>query len=246
MDNRDDFLSQLDALMALPREQVKSPNMPVKIYLQEALNLLYYAEKDRAILQKSGLDLSLVETLPVRINALRYAQTEWNSERYELDAAEQEWKQELPRARQFKRELLHNFRFAYRKNEERMKVVNYIAQGRSHADMVQDFCELAVVGRAHPEPLLAIGMDLELLSRAADLSVRLGALLAAVKGARGTLKEAKLHRDRAYTYLKQAVDEVREYGRFVFRGQESKQLHYGSKYFRNLRAELRKKALKEH
>ncbi|WP_180335638.1 hypothetical protein [Labilibaculum filiforme] len=42
-------------------------------------------------------------------------------------------------------------------------------------------------------------------------------------------------RDRAYTYLKQLVDEIRTYGKYAFWNDEEKQKRYTSEYLRNSR-----------
>ena len=43
-----------------------------------------------------------------------------------------------------------------------------------------------------------------------------GDLLGATNGEREAVSEAMIIRDKAYTYMKQAVDEIRECGKFVF------------------------------
>ncbi|MCH9008526.1 hypothetical protein IIA29_11070, partial [candidate division KSB1 bacterium] len=46
-------------------------------------------------------------------------------------------------------------------------------------------------------------------------------------------------RDKAYTHLKQAVDQVRECGQYVFWRNEARLKGYGSRYFRKARAAAR-------
>lgn len=45
--------------------------------------------------------------------------------------------------------------------------------------------------------------------------------------------EIKVVRDQAYTLLKQVVDEIRKYGRFVFRKDADHARSYSSKYNRD-------------
>jgi hypothetical protein len=54
------------------------------------------------------------------------------------------------------------------------------------------------------------------MDNAAATADRMGDLLGAVNGERKEVSEAMIIRDKAYTYLKQAVDEIRECGKFVF------------------------------
>ena len=51
----------------------------------------------------------------------------------------------------------------------------------------------------------------------------------------------KLMRDRAYTYLKQLVDEIRAYGKYAFWDNEEKQQRYSSEYLRNSRKTKKEK-----
>jgi len=55
-----------------------------------------------------------------------------------------------------------------------------------------------------------------MLDMAAELSGRMGDLLGATNGERKEVSEAMRIRDKAYTYLKQAVDEIRDCGKFAF------------------------------
>ncbi|MDM8162106.1 hypothetical protein QUH73_19970 [Labilibaculum sp. K2S] len=47
-------------------------------------------------------------------------------------------------------------------------------------------------------------------------------------------------RDRAYTYVKESVDEICMYGKYVFWKDEEKMEKYSSAYFRNLRKQKEK------
>jgi hypothetical protein len=86
--------------------------------------------------------------------------------------------------------------------------------------------------KENPEPLEAINFEMGLLDEAASKSDELGALLGVAHGEEATDKEAKIMRDKAYTFLKQAVDEIRDYGQFVFWRDESRSVGYASAYHR--------------
>ena len=82
--------------------------------------------------------------------------------------------------------------------------------------MVQDLNDLAILGNAHTDLLGLINFDLVKLETAAEVSDRMGDLLGATNGERKEVSESMVIRDKAYTYLKQAVDEIRECGKFAF------------------------------
>ncbi|MFA8434033.1 MAG: hypothetical protein ACEPOZ_05910 [Marinifilaceae bacterium] len=232
MAHTDDLNALLETLNAIPKENLKPLNMPAKTATQEAENLYYWANKDLAELQRAGLGETKIAQLLVRAGALHQAQSDWIDEKHEKENSEILWKEETPMAFDLQAELEHTFRFAYRNDEARRKSIQEIAEGNGHDDLIQDLNDYANIGRKHPEPLQAINFDMTKLDLAADTSDRLAGLLAQVNGARETNSEAKLLRDRAYTHLKELVDEIREYGKFVFWKDAEKLEHYSSGYHR--------------
>jgi hypothetical protein len=78
-----------------------------------------------------------------------------------------------------------------------------------------------------------LGPDLaRLVERGLDPAV----VLAEARGEEAVDREAKALRDKAYTLLKESVDEIREFGRFVFWRDEDRRLGYGSAYKRDSRS----------
>jgi hypothetical protein len=63
----------------------------------------------------------------------------------------------------------------------------------------------------------------------------MAALFAAATGDRIDLSESKKIRDKAYTHLKEVVDEVYAYGQYVCRDDDERLKGYRSNYLRRLR-----------
>jgi len=158
------------------------PNIPVKIYLQEAENLY-------------------------------------------------NWEQDAPAAYALRDHLLRSMRYAYRGDHKLLDRVADIAKGNGHADMIQDLNDIATLGRANADALAAIGVAAEQLEQAAATSDAMGELLAQVNGERASGSGSILIRDQAYTHLKEAVDEVRDAGQYVFWDNEARLEGYYGKYF---------------
>lgn len=211
-----DFNELLSEIQAIRPENVLTPNIPIDVFVQEAENLYHWSKGDEQALTKVGLNWQLAVSLPVRAGACREAQSLWNIERNTRQEAEQAWKDEAPAAFAFRDQLIHDFRFAYRKFDSLLSRVDEIAQGDTNSDMVQDLNDLSLLGKTNPEPLMGINFEMPLLDTASDLADRMGDLLGATNGERKEDSEAMLVRDKAYTYLKQAVDEIRECGKFAF------------------------------
>eukprot|EP01029_Cantina_marsupialis_P017415 TRINITY_DN3916_c0_g2_i1.p2 TRINITY_DN3916_c0_g2~~TRINITY_DN3916_c0_g2_i1.p2 ORF type:complete len:249 (+),score=44.38 TRINITY_DN3916_c0_g2_i1:203-949(+) len=246
MANIDDFEAVKENLLAMAKADVCKPGMPVDIYLQEAQDKLRYATLDRNILVASGLPAAYVDSLPTRIGALRYAQSEWKKDSESRTEAAKQWKLISEDAMDLHRVLIHDFKFAYRNVEDIKKVVDSIAEGSGYADMIQDFSDLNAVGKANPEPLVAIGFDNSKLEKALNFANTLAPLLSNINGERDENdKPLKEMRDRAYVYLKEAIDPICEYGKYVFWEDEERLEKYSSAYFRKLREEREEKEAEE-
>jgi len=232
MSSTADYNELLPVISAISPADVLTPNIPIDVFVQEAENLFHWCSDDEGELTRVGLDWTLVATLPVRAGACREAQSLWNKERNTRQEAEQAWKDEAPAAFGLRDQLIHTFRFAYRKFDGLLSRVDEIAQGDTNADMVQDLNDLSVLGKANSEPLVIINFDMPLLDTAADVSDRMGDLLGATNGERKEVSEAMLIRDKAFTYLKQAVDEIRECGKFAFWRTPDRLKGYNSDYWK--------------
>jgi hypothetical protein len=193
--------------------------MPIETATAEATTLAVVAVEDREPLIKSGIDPVLVDTLPSRAAALSYT-----AARYELAAEADpevtlQWKEVSPKGYELQKNLLRTFEFAYRKDKDLKKTVAKIREGRGHKDMVLDLLALAILGTEHPEPLDKIPMfDKTQLVEAKSMHTRLSDLLARMTIDPKKVEVAKEEFIRAYTYYKQAADEVKEHGQFVFEG----------------------------
>jgi len=235
MSSSEDYQSQLAAIEAVPDDQVKAPNMPVDIFLQEVENTFKWVQTDKDKLMAAGLDWTLVESLPTRTGALREAESLWFKTRFSREEAEKEWLTKSPAAYELRDTLLHDYRFAYRNLPEIAKRVSAIAEGSGHADMIQDLNDLSVLGKANPEPLAAIGFDATLLDTAAATADEMAALLSEATVVRSDLNTERVIRDKAFTYVKQALDEIRNCGQYVFWHDEERVRGYSSQFLKNRR-----------
>ena len=78
--------------------------------------------------------------------------------------------------------------------------------------MIQDLNDLSVLGNANTVLLEAIGFDITQLETAATQADEMAELLSQATANRADNSESRIIRDKAYTLLKQAVDEVRSVG----------------------------------
>lgn len=226
-----DYNQLLPEIQAIKPENVVTPNMPVDVFVQEAENLYHWCIDDQTALTGAGLDGNLINLLPVRAGACREAQSLWIKERNIRKEAEQNWKNQAPVAFDLRDQLIHAFRYAFRKQEGLLARVEEIAQGDSNSDMVQDLNDLSVLGKSNLDLVTVVGIPLEMLDNAANMADNMGDILGATNGERQTDSEAMIIRDKAFTLLKQAVDEIRECGKFVFWRNPDRLKGYTSDYW---------------
>jgi len=216
MSTTTDFAELLPEIQAIPAERVLIPNMPVSIFVQEAEDLYHWSRTDQIDLLGAGLVPGVINTLQARAGACREAQSLWIKERNTRQSAEQIWKDQAPAAFELRDHLIHAFRYAFRNDPVLLGRVDEIDLGDSNADMVQDLNDLSVLGKANLPLVTVVGITEEKLTGAAETADLMGDVLGATNGERDATSEAMIIRDKAYTYLKQAVDEIRNCGKYVF------------------------------
>jgi hypothetical protein len=180
----------------------------------------------------AGLAPEPIEDLPPRRGALIEAQSLWQTQRNDMNKSAREWKKQSPIAHDLRKKLLADFLYAFRKHPDLMKAVRAISPIGGHAKMIKDLNDLSILGKDNTRLLEAINFDLSLLDKAAQTSRKMAVLLDEMDRDRERDKhsEAKKIRDQAYTHLKEAVDEILETGRYVFRQDKRRSRKYASEY----------------
>jgi len=236
MTNKECYDALITEYVKIPVEKVNPHAIPIEIAINEAEGLYNNALQDKELLATTDLDMSLIDDLPIRALGCKHAQLLWDKVYKDKSNAEEEWKILAPVATDLRDELIHFCKFAHRNDKKLLDRVNRISEGYAQADLVMDLGNLAMLGKEYPEPLQNNGFDLSKLDKAEQLSDECNELLGRVHGARTSNNEgAKDMRDRAYSYLKQAVDAIREAGRFVFWKDEERAALYASAYSREMR-----------
>ncbi|MBN2286123.1 MAG: hypothetical protein JXI43_06725 [Tissierellales bacterium] len=235
MSSAEDYAAKLAAIEAIPDDQLKSPNMPVDVFLQEVENTVKWVQDDKDKLVAAGLDWTLVDDMPIRAGALREAQSLWYKERFAREEAQKEWSEKSPDAYDLRDTLLHVFRYAFRNEADLTSRIAIIAEGSGNADMIQDLNDLSLLGKDHTDLLTAVGFDVTTLDTAASLSAELATLYSEVSTVQNEQNTERIIRDKAYVYVKQALDEIRNCGQYVFWRNDARLKGYVSQYYKNRR-----------
>lgn len=246
MSNIADFEKKLPEITAISKENIVDiSNIPIEIYIQEAEDLYKWCQADKEQLIKRGLVWDIVDDIPLRAGALREAESRWIIQRFNKKDNGLLWKKSAVEAFELRNTLIHEFRFAYRKNEYLLGRVNAIAGSQNYAAVIQNLNDLSVLGKANPDELKTIEFNFSLLDVAAKLAKELGSLLATIRS-ESDYSAVKIIRDQAFTYLKQAIDEICEIGQYVFWKTPERKKGYSSNYLRRARNKLKKNSLNEN
>lgn len=225
------------AIDAMPASKATAPNMPVDTLIAEARGTHAVAVVDLPVLTSKGLDAAYVEVLPLRINALSEIEGEWQRSWGVREEFEKQWAAIKPEFIQKRDDMLHHMRFAYRRDANLLSKVSRFAKGNSIADTVQDYMNISKLVEENGEPIAAIGVDLAVVDEFKQMSVDIGELHARATQQRAESNRDIVRRDKAVAYLKEALDEVRAYGRYAFHNDRKHANAYGSEYHRKAAAE---------
>ncbi|MBI3070569.1 MAG: hypothetical protein HYY84_00440 [Deltaproteobacteria bacterium] len=214
MKAKNDLEKLLPILKAIPADKVIEPDRPVGIIVQEAYELANAAHQYRPHLLAVGVSAELLDGIVTHANALSAAQTEWTHVREmgfpaALHAT-------IDAATVVRRDLVDSSHYALRNDGDALAIVSRIQEGEGVADICQDLKDLAALTEKYRAEFDRIDFDFEIAKRARALATEVltGHAAATTKK---VSTEAKSIRDRAFTHLDDAVDEVRAAGLFAFR-----------------------------
>lgn len=236
MNFADHYSIKLDTLMSIPADKVLHPGPePVNVFLQEAITLYYASLDDIEFLIAGGLCRKIVDDLPARISALREAEGLWVVSQIEEAEIKQSRADKIAEARALQGRLLRTLKFVHGDRKILMRINSAARNDRSSSALVQSLADLAAAGRElmpdKPDSIITT----QILDEASERARSLAAMLAeaATENLKGN--RALNIRNRAYTHLREAVDEVRRHGKFVFHEDPFKKKRYSSDYMRRAR-----------
>ena len=233
MSNVQDYEAKIDVIKSIQDKDAKSPNMPVDVYVQGAEDILSVVNDHKDKFKAISFDMSLINDLSVRCGACREAESRWHALFNTKEDAQRIWLEESPKAYFMRDDLLDVLRYAFRKNKRLLNRARNIAKGKGHSDMIQDLNDIAALGRDNPKYFKAINFDVANFEKTDDMAHRMAKVLANAHKEDG-ISEARIIRDKAYTHLKEAMDEIKEAGKFIFRYNHAIIEKFSSDYFHKM------------
>lgn len=242
--------AHLDALSpklaAIAAADVQEPSMPVATFIQQGKTLAAFLAKNPDVVAKLrdvSLPVATLASLPAALDAVSAAEAQWGAtsarKAPDLSATEAE-------AATARSDIVAALRWNLRQNPLVQGAVDAVQEGNGVPDLVQDLHTLAALIQANADafasdhtfdPVTASG-------RALALATKLASGTSDAKSDASRRQAVDL-RNRAFTYAHALIDEVREAGRYAFRGDATTLAYFKDEYTARARARARRRALKD-
>jgi len=224
--------AMLDAVWRISANKVRSPTLPIMIYINEAMGWLAAADEFRQDLLDVAMPEGLVREAERRILALFTIQTQWNTARSR--GRDEQLIKRIDRATRLRHEGLDMADLALRNNSEGKRRLSEIRKHAGLADLVADLYDLALLFRDAAQHFGDVKIDASMQAdRLEQVSHALQDSLAQEKGRQNSTISKEL-RDRFYSYSLQPLKEIQAFARFAFRHDkgESRKQAFSSAYNR--------------
>jgi hypothetical protein len=215
-------------LLALSIDYAASPDLPIAVAGAEIASLARLAKSQQAQLTAIGLGPETIETLARHGRRLFELEEAWGAARsnVKLTAAQQKLRAE---AEVLDPKLVAGGRWAFRKDAAAQDTLTRIADGSGLADTIQDLRDLVGFWSTRKDHLGKTDITEKDLARAAELANDLDA--AAAKEASNVDAARALDlRNRSFWASDELAREVREGGRYAFRGEPKVAAKFVSRY----------------
>ncbi len=217
---QDHYNELLPKLSALNNEQLVKPFASIEAITSYADGVLELLEKRGDSLIEEGIKPLFVHSLKKRINA--YAVAEMNSSNAistESSSTEQ-WNCLKSEAQRVKGDLTLYGEIAYEEHPKLMEKLNAIKSGQGNDDLIHDMLDLSGLFRENLEPFAELKkFDTAWIDRSEELFTELRDIRAMVDDPDSRLAELSHIEKQAYSYLDQAMKEIRRFGRLAFRNE---------------------------
>jgi hypothetical protein len=220
--------------MEIPEEKAIGLPMDEDDAVAEVRRVEQLLGRDSEALLQSDIDPVYVESFSTRVGAFAFAAAAVDAYLSAEKSAKQQWKERKVQGWRLREELMVTYAYVFRKHPRVLETLANIRKGLGNSDMLLDLLGLYILGNQRRQALAAANVDLSVVDSAKSLHGELSALLAATRTDPEEMAEAKLMRNRAWTYVHEALEEVYAAGRFVFRGDPVRRELYLNDYYQRI------------
>jgi hypothetical protein len=237
------FEQEYEKIMTIPDEETIALKIPPEEAVAEAIRMESIVEQDKQALLDSDVEQELIDSYRPRAGAFIYSIVNSQTHTSEALSRNDEWGQLKKEAVDLRKDLGQHFRRAFRRDPKLLETVDRIMEGRGDRNLALEMLALSKLGKENRDLLGKIKkFKFEQLDRAAELYVLLSDLLARIEISPDEEADVSAVVNKSWTYLKRALDEIYEGGKYAFpEGTERHDLYYIDYYKRlgNLSAKQR-------
>lgn len=220
-------------------KNIEFSEIPVDAYLIEAMELYKWCQDDKKILLNAGIDWNIVNSIPSLVYCLQDAESRWFTDRFKTFYIVNKWKSASRHGYELRNTILHAMEYAYRHRPDLMAEIISLKNEGNSSDLIQNLKDISAFGKRNSNLLNQINYDIHLLDEAAEFAEILNEILNIAKSGDNS-SNIKHERDEVCMLLKNAVDEIRACGQYVFwrdaerlRGYKYSQNSIKSQYYYN-------------
>lgn len=215
-----DCFDQLkEKIASIPDNQIAVLNMPLEEAMQESRRVAALVDMHRDDLSRADIDIEYLNTVSTRAGAFAYCVSVMDS----LVKIKQSHKEQYQALKKegyaLRSNTLKDYEYLFRKNPDVLSAIRNIREGRGDLDMIRDLLSVYRLGTDHRERLAKANYNFTQLERADSLYKELLNLNSQLDTDPKKVEETKLTCMKAWSYLWEALDEIYQAGRYVFRHQ---------------------------
>lgn len=197
----------------------------------EISELIKYSKEDSDLFAKiPRFNMEFINSLEERFLTLVHAVSSYTEIALDKNEAEKQWKELEPLAQKLKRDIIEALQFIYEEEErfEDLDKINEIAVGVGKKDLYCDYVELRSIATRDVDLLVSMGLPATAPADMEALFEKMLPLFGSIEAPAELVEERALLVKQAYTWLYEAVDPIRRYGKYIHSDNPVKLVHYKS------------------
>lgn len=225
----------MEKIIAVPKERHSRMTIPYEDVMKEAARMTLLAEKYHDRLIVSDIDPLHLDEIVLRAGAFAQCVTVFETHISVNDSHNAQYAEKRKEGFALRRKLMADYAYIFRNDADVLSVLDNIREGRGDLDMIKDLLSLNKLSVDYRDRLEKAHFNFEDSQKAYDLYSELFNLSALRDIDPEKMSEAKLFLVKAWTLLKDTLDEIYAAGRFVFYNEpEIEELFY-SDYWQKIR-----------
>ena len=210
------FETYREVIEGINSESIVPLNMPYEEAVHEGERVAALAQKYGDFLRKSAIDPELLKTVTGRAGAFAYTVSMADIFRKGGQDNNQKWQERKKVAYNLRRKIQKILLYVFRRDEGTKKRIAKVMGGRGDLDMIKDLLSYYQLAMEKGDDIRKANIDMDIFLQASSLHAELTELVTFIAIDPDSINMAQQTCLKAWTFLKEALDEIYEAGRIVF------------------------------